>query len=133
MAVEDERARDDRLAKAEGHLREALTQCHRINLVEFEPEILLAWARWHQVKGDRRTALSTATEALEIANRCEYRLVQADIHNFLSRLALDEGDPAKAKEHAEIAKERALCDGPPHYYKPAYEEAERLLAEAQPN
>ncbi|MEZ5365219.1 MAG: hypothetical protein R2748_23545 [Bryobacterales bacterium] len=55
---------------------------------------------------------------------------QADIHNLLARFALDGGDPAEARKHAEIAKERAYCDGPPHYYKPAYEEAERLIAEA---
>jgi hypothetical protein len=55
----------------------------------------------------------------------------ADIHNFLARLALDGGDKAVARQHAEIARERAWCDGPPHCYKPAREEAERLLAEAE--
>ena len=64
-----------------------------------------------------------------IADRCEYRLKQADIHNFLARLALDAGDRAAARRHAEIAKERAWCDGPPHCYKPALDEAERLLGE----
>jgi tetratricopeptide (TPR) repeat protein len=127
----DEEGHDGRLVEAERHLHEALALCRRINNAEMEPEILLAWVRWHRLKGDRSMALTTATEALEIADRCEYRLLKADIHNFLARLALDEGDRAKAKEHAEIAKERAWCDGPPYHYKPAYEEAERLLAEAQ--
>jgi hypothetical protein len=36
---------------------------------------------------------------------------------------------AEAREQAEVAKERAWCDGPPHCYKPALEEAERLLEE----
>ena len=80
-------------------------------------------ARLHQ---DRETA----QKALAIADRCEYRLNQAEIHNFLARLALDSGKRAEARGHAQKAKDYAYCDGPPHYYKPAYEEAERLLAEA---
>ena len=80
-------------------------------------------ARLHQ---DRETA----QKALAIADRCEYRLNQAEIHNFLARLALDSGNPAEARDQAQKAKDYAYCDGPPHYYKPAYEEAERLLAEA---
>ena len=110
-------------AAAEPHLNEALTRCRRINLVDLEPSILLALARLRQER-------ETAQKALAIADRCEYRLNQADIHNFLARLALDSGKPAEARDHAQKAKDYAYCDGPPHYYKPAYEEAERLLAEA---
>ena len=110
-------------ATAEPHLNQALTRCRHINLVQFEPSILLALARAHQ---DRETA----QKALAIADRCEYRLDEAEIHNFLARLALDSGKPAEARHHAQKAKDYAYCDGPPHYYKPAYEEAERLLAEA---
>ena len=108
---------------AEPHLNEALPRCRRINLIDLEPSILLALARLHQ---DREAA----QKALSIADRCEYRLDQADIHNFLARLALDSGKPAEARDHAQKAKDYAYCDGPPHYYKPAHEEAERLLAEA---
>jgi glutamine synthetase len=80
-------------------------------------------------------ALSLAQEALEIADRCEYRLVQADCHNFLAQLALalsgveglEADDRQKAQEHAETARERAWCDGPPHRYEAAFQEAERLL------
>lgn len=127
------------LPKAETHLTEALTRCRRINLVELEPDILLEMARlrWVQARGDEVTsdestrlqekALELAREALAIANRCEYRLKQADIHNFLAQLALERGDREEAREHAEIARERAWCDGPPHCYKPALEEAERIL------
>ena len=32
-----------------------------------------------------------------------------------------------ARLHAEKALELATCDGPPYYYKVAYEEAERML------
>jgi len=118
------------LADAEAHLTEALNRCRRINLVELEPDILLTWARWHHAKGDHKQARKAAEEALAIADRCDYRLEQADIHNFLARLALDAGDrPPTAGEHARMGYERAWCDGPPHCYKPALDKAARLLGE----
>jgi len=122
--------RENELAEAEGHLTEALTRCRRINLVELEPDILLAWARWRRAKCNPQHARQHAEEALAIADRCEYRLKQADIHNFLAHLALDAGDQPVARQHAEIARERALCDGPPHCYQPALDEAERMLKAA---
>ena len=117
-------------AAAEPHLNEALSRCRRINLIHFEPSILLASARWHHGGGDGTQARRFAEDALRIADRCEYRLNQADIHNFLARLAVDSGKPAEARDQAQKAKDYAYCDGPPHYYKPAHEEAERLLSEA---
>ena len=116
-------------SEAEAHLTEALTRCHRINLIELEPDILLAWARWHRAATHASEACDRAGEALAIADRCEYRLVQATAHNLLARLALDADNRDAARRHAEIAKERAWCDGPPHCYKPALDEAEKLLGE----
>lgn len=129
LASEDKSARGKLLGEAEPHLSEALTGCRRINLVELEPDILLSWARWYRAKGNVPEATSHAREALAIADRCEYRLAQAEIHNFLAQLALDQGDRQAAADHAGIAYERAWCDGPPHCYKPALDEAERLLKE----
>jgi len=54
---------------------------------------------------------------------------QADIHNFLAQMALDKGEEDKARKEAEIAYERAWCDGPPHCYKPALDKAEKMLTE----
>jgi tetratricopeptide (TPR) repeat protein len=116
-------------SEAEAHLSDALARCRRINLVESEPDILLAWARWHRAAGNATQARQHAEEALATADRCEYRLVQADVHNFLAQLALDAGYRDSARHHAEIGRERAWCDGPPHCYKPALEEAEQLLGE----
>ena len=76
-------------------------------------------------------AKSLTREALEIADRCEYRLKQADIHNFLAEMALPEGDKETAREQAEIAKERAWCDGPPYCYRKALDQAEQMLAKLQ--
>ena len=97
--------------------------------MEFEPDILLAWARWHRAKGENLPARENAQEALAIADRSEYRLKQADIHNFLARLSLEERDLQAARTHAQAARERAWCDGPPHAYQPALDEAEQLLKE----
>ena len=129
LASQEPNQRDHHLAEAEKHLTESLTRCRRINLVELEADILLAWSRWHRTKGEPDPARRDAQQALRIADRCEYRLQQADIHNFAARLDLDAGDLASARTHAETAQERAQCDGPPHCYKPALDEAERLLAE----
>lgn len=123
--------KDDLLTQAEGHLTDALTRCRKINLVETEPDILLSWARWHRANGNAAEARRQAEEALSIAERSEYRLVQADGHNLLARLALDEGDKAEARKEAEAGRERAFCDGPPYTYKPALDEAERILGEAR--
>ena len=115
------------LGNASKHLTDALTRCRRINLVEIEPNILLTLAHWHQAQGNVLEAQMHADEALEIADRCEFRLAQAEIHNFLAHLAFDAGDRQAAVEHAEIAKERAWCDGPPYCYKPALDEAIAVL------
>lgn len=119
-------------AASEKHLTEALTRFRRINLVEYEPDILLAWTRWHRATGHPKEARDCVDDALTIADRCEYRLVQADAHNLLARMALDAGDRVEARRHAEIARERAWCDGPPHCYKAALEEAESLLKQIAP-
>jgi tetratricopeptide (TPR) repeat protein len=135
------RARGE-LAQAEEHLDEALRRCRRINLVETEPDILLEMARLRhdqarkvpgtlEVPGTSAEALSLAREALSIADRCGYRLKQADCHNFLARLALEAGNLPEARQHAEIARERAACDGPPHRYEVAFQEAQRLLEEIE--
>lgn len=136
LSAESTKEKNTLLGEAETHLTEALTRCRRINLVEIEPDILLAWACWHRARGKGQGAKESgqeakqyAEDALSIADRCEYRLKQADIHNFLAQLALEVGDREAAKKHAATAHERAWCDGPPHCYKPALEKAERLLKE----
>jgi len=127
------------LVEAEKHLEEALKRDRKINLVELEPDILLELAKLRfkqehsaigrSLSADRRgasggkeEALKVANEALQIANRCEYRLKQADVNNFLAEFYLDKKDYKTAKEHADIAKERAECG-----YKPALDKAKKLI------
>ncbi len=124
-------------AGAEADLSEALSRCRRIRLAEFEADILLEMAKlqWEKAQGKNNElfeqAKSLTREALEIADRCEYRLKQADIHNFLAEMALAEGDKATALKQAKIAKERAWCDGPPYCYRKALDQAEQMLAKLQ--
>ena len=115
------------LLEAETHLSEALSRCRHINLVELESDLLLAWALWHGRKGNRDQSREYAEQALSIADRCEYRLKQAEIHNHLAQWELEGENIEAARKHAEIARERAWCDGPPHCYQPALDEAERLF------
>jgi len=109
------------LKEAEKHLNEALERERKINLVYSEPDVLLELAKLRFAQKRKEEALKLAKEALEIADRCEYRLKQADIHNFLAEFYIDAKDFDKAKEHIKIAKERAECG-----YKPTMDKAERL-------
>src|SRR6185503_11584925 len=92
------------LNAAATHLNEALRRCRSVNLVEFEPDILLTLGRWHRASCNNEEAQSHAEAALELADRCEYRLKQADIHNFLATLARDRLDHDTTRHHAEIAR-----------------------------
>ncbi|MEW6103249.1 MAG: tetratricopeptide repeat protein [bacterium] len=109
------------LNKAESHLNEAIIRDRRINLVDLEPDILLAIAKLRFAQGHKEEAEKLAKEALDIATRCQYRLNQADIHIFLAEFYLSTKDSAKAKEHLELAKERAACG-----YQPALNKASQL-------
>ena len=117
------------LTLAEENLSKAINLCRQINLVEMEANIVLDFARLRYDQKDYEEAKSLAEEALSITERCGYVLQGADVNLFLAQYALEqENDKAKAKEYAESALKLAYCDGPPYYYKVAYEEAERFLA-----
>ena len=117
------------LTKAEENLSRAISMCRQINVVEDEADILLDLARLRYDQKNYEEAKSLADEALLITERCGYVLQGADVNLLLAQYALEqEKDKAKAKACAETALKLATCDGPPYYYKVAYEEAERMLA-----
>jgi len=127
---------ENKLDLAEDYLHEALTRDRAINLVEMEANILLELARLRYAQGDFKDAQEKASEALVITERCGYVLQGADVHLMLATLALEghrlkvEGglsDKEAARKHAKEAMKLATCDGPPYYYKVAYEEAEAML------
>ena len=114
--------------EAEHHLHEALERCRRINLVEFEADILIDLARLRGAMGAPDEAQRLAEEALVITERSGYVLQGADAHLELAKLALARSDKSAALDHAKEARRLATCDGPPDYtYKAAYDEAGALL------
>ena len=116
------------LTLAEENLSKAISICWQINNVETEADILLDFARLRFAQNDFKDAQEKASEALTITERSGYVLQGADVKLFLAQYALEqEKDKVKAKQYAEEAKKLATCDGPPYYYKVAYEEAERML------
>lgn len=118
------------IAGAEIDLNDALSRCRRIRMVELEADILLEMGKlqWEKAKGKDAELIEQSktlvSEARQIAERCEYRLKQAEIYNFMAEMAFAEGETAKGRKYAEMAKERAFCDGPPYCYKKALDEAE---------
>jgi tetratricopeptide (TPR) repeat protein len=123
------------LEKAESHLNESISRCRKINLVMDEADILLDLARLRYAQGDFKDAQEKASEALVITERSGYVLQGADVNLFLAMLeesreqrGESSGGREMARKYAETALKLAHCDdGPPYYYKVAYEEAERML------
>jgi tetratricopeptide (TPR) repeat protein len=116
------------LSNAETYILKALHICRSTNSVDVEANVLLEYAKLLRLRGKIVEAYHTAEEAQSITERCGYVLQGADVNLFLAQYALEqEKDKVKAKEYAETALKLATCDGPPYYYKVAYEEAERML------
>jgi tetratricopeptide (TPR) repeat protein len=107
-------AKGEEWAAAERCLNEALRRCRKVNLVEFEPDILLAHARLLQAQKSPLAAIEkTLEEALDIAQRAGYRLHLTDLHLFCGQELLQSGEKQtllglKAHEHLEKTKEYAL-------------------------
>jgi transcriptional regulator with XRE-family HTH domain len=129
-SIKDERAADQ-LQQAEWHLREALKRCRQIDMVDYEADLLLSWAHLHHARGEKRRARACAMEALAIANRSDFRVLRADVHNALALLELGDGNRRGAIHHAEAALLDAACDGHAYCYKIAQDEARHLLNQAQ--
>jgi tetratricopeptide (TPR) repeat protein len=129
LAIEDSKDTVTNLDNAEQHLQDALDRCLRIQMVDYEADLLLAWARLYYARGDMKRAWQSAKEALAITSRSDFRVLRADVHNFLVCLALTEGNVQEATSHVQAAWQDALCDGFPYCYQPALDEAKRLLAE----
>jgi len=105
-------------------------------MVDHEADILLDLARLRYAQGDFKDAQEKASETLVITERSGYVLQGADVNLVLATLSLEEsreqgvessGGKERARKYAEEALKLATCDGPPYYYKVAYEEAEKFL------
>jgi tetratricopeptide (TPR) repeat protein len=111
-------------------LVQALERCRKINMVDYEADILVDLARLRSATGALDEAQRLAEEARVITERSGYVLQGADARLELAKLARARGDKPAALEHATEARRLATCDGPPDYtYKAAYDEAGALLDE----
>lgn len=129
---------------AERCLNEALRRCRKINLVELEPNILLAQTRLEWTKKKHLPDIEkNLKEAMDIALRSGYRIKLTDLHLFCGQVLLElkEKGPGKlfnltAKDHLQKTKEYALdvsqfkdlYQSPdPHFYDniPEYEMLKR--------
>jgi tetratricopeptide (TPR) repeat protein len=115
--------------QAETHLIDALDGCRRIRLLELEPNVHLALARLYHARGQDQERSLHAAEALAVAERSEYRLALADIHNFLAQVAFEGHRMQEAHGHARSAYRLAWCDGPPFAYHRGLHTARRRLSE----
>ena len=87
----------------------------------------------NQLTGIRRTRPSADTPNRPVKGRVDL-LLQIRRRSIRIRIlpqspSAFSASSALKREEAEVARERALCDGPPHCYKPALDEADRLLAQ----
>jgi hypothetical protein len=116
------------IKKAEIHLNESLGRCRAINLMESEADILLEIARLMHIQNRDDDAIRIANEALIISERSGYVLQGADIHLFLSEIAIKVNrDKQLCFEHARKAKELAECQSGDYAYKVAFDEANNFL------
>ncbi len=106
-------------------------------MVELGNDVRSDLARLRYAQNDFKDAQEKASEALTITERSGYVLQGADVNLMLATLALEgcklEGskvlsDKDAAIHHAKEALRLAHCDdGPPYYYKVAYDEAVAML------
>jgi tetratricopeptide (TPR) repeat protein len=125
-------SKDELLREADGLLKNAREMCLRIKLVEMEADVELARARWYAAAGQTMEARASATDALEIAERSEYRLKAAEACMALAEFALVNSELSAAEEQLGRARELALCDGPPHCYQPVLDAASQLAGRLKP-
>jgi tetratricopeptide (TPR) repeat protein len=100
------------LTAAERCLNEGLRRCRKVNLVEFEPDLLLALARLEKAKRlppDEKIL----KEVQDICLRSGFRLQLADLHLFCGHTLMELKEPQKllglnAIEHLEKTKKYAL-------------------------
>lgn len=128
--MQEDTRRARHLHEADAILEEALKRCRQIDMVDYEADILLACARLYYAKGDRNQAKMTCMEALGITNRSDFRVLRADVRNFLAQLELEEGNQQQAIEQAQLTKKDAACNAGVYCYRSAFDLANTLLEQA---
>lgn len=121
-----------KLKEAEDELKYALNVCRATRFVEVEVDILISLVKLYYYQNktkDFNVFLNLMSEALELSERCDYRLKKADCHFLLSEIAIEIGEREKAKHHAEIALRLASFDDTKYNYGPIVDKTEKILRE----
>ena len=105
------------LAEAASHLTASVDGLRRAGGQEFIPLGLLARAALRTHTRDFALARHDLDEALALAQRCGFRLHEADAHLGLARLSLAEGAPAQAL--ASLALARKIVDATGYHRRDA--------------
>lgn len=116
----------DALAEADRLLRDARQICLRVKLVELEPDIELARAKWSIACRNPSDAEVAANDALFIAETSGYRLKRAEIRLTLAEIAMLQGDTDAARKHLGQARDAAECSGGSHQYWYVLQKADQL-------
>jgi hypothetical protein len=95
-------------------------------MVDYETDILLAYARLHYARGENQQAKEACREALGITDRSDFRVLRADILNFLAP-GMGRGQQKRVADLSKAAMADAVCNGAPHYYQSAFHEARSML------
>ncbi|HRI71046.1 MAG TPA: hypothetical protein PK156_42735, partial [Polyangium sp.] len=102
--IELQRSADRDLKDAVLHIKECVNGLRSAGMQEMLPLGLLARADLHIHTREFANARRDLDEAMTIATRCGFRLHECDAHLGYARLAVAEGNRAKAREHLEKAR-----------------------------
>jgi hypothetical protein len=97
-----------------------------VKLVELEPDIELARAKWSIACRNPSDAEVAANDALFIAETSGYRLKRAEIRLTLAEIAMLQGDTDAARKHLGQARDAAECSGGSHQYWYVLQKADQL-------
>ena len=120
----------EQLQNANTFLTDALERCRHIDMVDYEGDLLFAWARFYRAQRNQQQAKKACLDALAISNRSDFRPLRADILNCLAQIALEEGNQKVARDYVQAAIKDAQCPSMPYYYQSAFDLAESLLEQA---
>lgn len=119
---------NDAIDEAERMVFNARDRWTKTDFIEIEPSLLLEMARIDLVRGRTSDAVALGLQARAAAEKVEERYMLATSSLFLSEVLQSEGKLADSTHHAQVAYERAWCDGPPYAYMAVLDGAMKQLS-----
>ncbi|KAA0206750.1 CHAT domain-containing protein [Candidatus Uhrbacteria bacterium] len=108
-------AQDDPDAKGiRDRLLSLAEHCEWTGFIELLIDVKLTLAEWCLQVGDRAYALESASDALAIGTRGDFRLKRAEAHEVSARIHFLRGDQERAASDAALACHLASCESSEH-------------------